>query len=222
MFREKCLQCGRKISKKYDFCPYCGTDAKSQKNKGDYGFLGQSDFNDLDMKLPFGFNTLMKPLMKELSKQMVSLDKELKKEQEDAKNKSTKVSSSFSIHIGIPGQKPIIINSGFPMGQSNLSVKKSTILNFPKIDPKKLENARNIPRKEPKTIVRRLSNGIIYEIYLPGVSSLEDINIAKLEDSLEIKALSDKEVFLKTMDITLPIKNYSFKDGILVLELGAR
>lgn len=221
MFGEKCSRCSKRVSKKYDFCPYCGINLNAESNldNGDFGFLGKDDF---DMKLPFGFKALMKPLMKELSKQMLELDKEIKREEGYYKDKAEgkRAFSNFSIHIGIPGQKPIRINS-FPLN-SNQVVRKNKFSGLPKIDSKKLDKIKNLARKEPITTVRRLSDKIIYDIGLPGVRSLEDIDIAKLEDSIEIKAIAKDCLFLKVLDVTFPLKSYSFKDEKLILNLGLR
>lgn len=224
MFGEKCPKCSKRVKSKYDFCPYCGINLNPEADldNGEYGFLGKDDLNDLGIKLPFGFNALMKPLMKELSKQMTDLDKEIKGEQKHFKEepKRTKAVKSFSIHIGIPGQNPIVLNSGNSGAQIITKNKKE--FNLPKVSDNNLESLKNLPRKEPKTNVRRLSDRIIYEIGLPGVNSLDKINISNLEDGIEIKAIGKDVIFTKMIDVSLPLKRYDFKDNLLILELGLR
>ena len=223
MFRETCPRCEKKFSKKYSYCPHCGFDRKAKKDTEDYGFLGKDEFDDLG--LPFGFKMLLKPLMKELNKQMTELDKEMKKEENEFKksNNTMKV-SNFTIHIGVPGQKSIRMNSSIPMTNINSGSRKTENLSLvlPKIDRTLLLKAKELPREEPKTIVRRLSDKVIYEISLPDVSSVNNINISKLEDSIEVKAISKKAVYTKTIDVPLPLLNYYFADGQLVLELGLK
>ena len=149
MFKKlKCPRCESKVSKGFEFCPYCGLNLIG-KEREDYGFLGK---NDLDIQLPRGFNMLLKPLMKELNKQMVELDREIKKEADKNPNKNVK--TSFSITFGTPGQKPIRIeNFGMPQHQQQVTAKKKNALNLPKISPGKLNKAKKFKRSEPLTDV---------------------------------------------------------------------
>jgi len=232
MFGKKCYKCGKKISNGYDFCPYCGMDLIGERNSetDDYGFLGKNDFkgfDDMDLKLPFGFNTLMKPLMKELVKQMGALDKELTNEKKpvNLNNKNGPFrTTSFSIHIGMPGQKPVKLissDNGRMQIESSRRVKQE-VLRLPKIADDDLVKLKNLAKKEPKTEVRRLADRIIYEIFLPEVNSLKNINISQLESAIEIKAFSDKELFVKKIEMDLQLINYSFSNERLVLELMAK
>lgn len=223
MFGNKCNKCGKRIRKSYDFCPTCGNSLNNKFN-ADYGFLGKNDIDDLDMKLPFGFNMLFKPLLKELQKQMVELDKELKKEQGGGK-KSNISHTNFSIHIKAPGQKPInLTTSDFPgMISQNESINKSRNSNvqslvLPKISRDVIDRSKDFPRKEPETSVRRLADKIVYELSVPGVPSLSGINIRKLDSAFEVKAVAKKEVFNKSISINLPLINYYFANDKLVLE----
>ena len=204
MFGEKCPKCTRKVSKKFDLCPHCGKNLVGEDSQ-DYGFLGKNDIMGDDLKLPFGFNALMKPLMKELGKQMVALDREMKKEVKEGKEfKPVTRMNGFNIHIGIPGQKPIRITSNVPMGnQMGQTQKPIAKLVLPKLDSKKLEGSKDFDREEPRTSVRRLSDRIIYEIELPNVKSMEDINISVLEDGIEIKAISDDVLFVKSINVRI-------------------
>jgi len=219
MFGEKCPRCDKRVSKKHDFCAYCGVNLNAEdSSSGNEGFLGNND--NLNFKLPFGFNALMKPLMKELSKQMLELDKELKKEQQDDnKGKKGKSVGHFNIHIGIPGQSPIKINT------NNFSPKiasEKNEFNLPKISGADFDKAKNFPREEPNTNMRRLSDRLIYEIELPEVISLDKVNISILEEGIEVKAIAKNVVYNKLLDVTLPLNKCEFKKDLLVLELGLK
>lgn len=214
MFREKCSHCEKKVSKKYEFCPHCGGNLK--EDSGDSGFLGKEDFSDMGIKLPFGFKTLMKPLMKELGKQMRELDKELKKEHGEDKPQMMK---NFSITIGAPGQKPIKLTGTNPQMNFQPKIVRGGL---PKIDESKLEKIKNLPRKEPKTNVRRLADRVIYELDVPGVVSVKDINLSQLEGGLEVKAIADKIVFSKMINVKLPLVRCSLQAEKLVLEMGLK
>ena len=223
MFREKCPRCNKGVSKKHDFCPGCGQNMKSSSE--DYGFLGKNDFEDLGIKLPFGLKALMKPLMKELTKQMADIDKELRNQNNISKDNRPKNMGNFSIHIGMPGQKPVKLNSNVNPNQNSPTMQMtnpSRKLSLPKIEDKKLEKVKKFPREEPQVSIRRLSDRVIYELDLPEVNSLSNVNIARLEDSVEVKAISKKKVFVKSIDVALPLRSYKFKDEKLTLELGLK
>mgnify|MGYP001597374344 CR=1 FL=1 len=218
MFGQRCLNCDEKISKKFQYCPHCGVNVESgDRVSNDYGFLGKSD--EMDMKLPFGFNALMKPLMKELTKQMRDLDKEIQKEEHVFNKDKKNMANSFSIHIGFPGQKPIKISSSNGL---NTQVAKKVSSNLPKISQDKLDSVKSFPREEPETNVRRFSDRVVYELDVPGVSSIGEINISKLEDSIEIKAIGKEVVYVKNIDVALPLIRYGFKNDLIVLELGLK
>jgi hypothetical protein len=224
MFGEKCPKCDGRVKKKHDFCAHCGINLNAEDNldSDDFGFLGKND--NFDMKLPFGFNALMKPLMKELSKQMLELDKELKKEQSNTSKEQPKGKSigHFSIHIGMPGSKPIKLDlgPGQPAGKQVLQTKSN--FNLPKISNEDFDKAKKYSRETPITNVRRLSDRIIYEFEIPGVSSIDKVNVSVLEEGIEIKAIGDKKVYEKLIDVELPLAKIQMKKDFLVLELGLK
>jgi len=223
MFGEKCSRCGNRVGKKHDFCHHCGLSLKGGIASEDLGFLGKSDIAEVTKDLPFMFRKMLGPLMKDLQPMMREINKqvvdEMNKQNNPNKDKN-KVVKSFSVHIGSPGQKPVKISAGnVPTAQV---VETSEGIELPKIDDKKLEKVKSLPRNEPETIIRRLSDGIIYEILLPGVKGLSEINISILEDAIEVKAIAKKEVFIKSIDVTLPVKDYNFQSEKLILELGLK
>ncbi len=236
MFRQKCVKCGKKINRKYEFCPHCGVDLRtgSLMDEKEYGFLGRNDlkeFDDLGMQLPFGFRMLMKPLMRELNKQMSELDKEAKKGGKEMNRKeipNERTFTRFDITIGMPGQKPIkIVGTGGDLAKiGNMrgiqNIQPSKQFKLPKIDSEVLKKAKKLERKEPETNIRRLADRVIYEISLPGVNSVNHINIANFEEALEIKAVSEKGVFIKNLKMKMPLLGYSFADEKLILEFVAR
>ena len=48
------------------------------------------------------------------------------------------------------------------------------------------------------------------------------ISIVKLENSIEIKAVSKKKAYIKLIPINMPITNYQLEKGKLILELEAK
>lgn len=191
----------------------------------DFGFLGKQDFEDMGIKLPFGLGMMVKPLMKELNRQMNELDKELRREQEGngGKISGKPMKTSFKIHFGMPGQMPIEISSsdrGLNIGKSGKPMKVAERMqkHLPKIDVASLKTANKLPKKEPEAIVRRLSDSIIYEIKLPGVVSINSVGIARVAAGFEIKAFSNKELFIKHIDLDLKLLDFYLSGESLVLE----
>lgn len=217
--KKKCEKCGKKIDEKYSFCPYCG-DRKDSENETDFGMLGKNDFMPLtnEIKLPFGFNAIFNSLVKNLSKEF---EEQMKQELSQGKEKKVK-KDGISISISTFGNGAPKIKVA-PMGNSNPHIQKepekTTHKNFTK---EKIKKFSELKREEPKTNIRRLSNKLVYEIEMPGVKSIEDISITKLENSIEIKAIGKEKAYAKIIPINLPIKNYGLSEGKLVLELGIK
>ena len=200
------------MEKDFRFCPYCGASYRREKDARDYGLLGRDDEEILDnINLPFGLNGLFNMLVGELGKQLKELDNEKADEKIFRKGIRINISSADGnpiIKFGeLTDKKPK------PPKKSLQAEKKQ------KFDAEKLNKIKSLPKKEPETNVRRLSNKLVYEIDLPGVKSVKDIIINKLENSIEIKAISKKIVYVKTIPINLPLLRYGFKKEKLVLEL---
>ena len=222
MFKKKeCPKCNRKIDEKYSFCPHCGQRFDSNEDD-DWGMLGKDDFfSEEKIKLPFGFNTIFNSLMRNMSKE---LNEQLGKNyfQEENNNSGKIKKDGISISISTFGNGPPKIkvtqlgNKPKKIEEIKEKVKPNTFTKD------KIKKFAELERKEPKTNIRRLSDKVVYEIEMPGVKSLEDISITKLENSIEIKALAKSRVYVKTIPINLPITDYNLSEGKLILELGIK
>lgn len=216
MFKKnKCKRCGEKLKKKYQFCPTCGSRVSSFNEK-DFGLLGTSDFVNLsnELHLPFGFNKLLNSLMKNLEVEM----KEIPFDSSLPLDKKTGISISISSKGDNKPQVKISNSSNSQKNAEKIKEKFKT----PYFNQEQILQFSKLEKQEPKTNIRRLSNKMLYEIYLPHVKSLKDISINQLESSLEIKAISKKIGYTKIIPINLPLKEYSFSKGKLVLELGLK
>ena len=216
--KKKCSKCGKRIDEKYDFCPYCGNRFNSGKEE-DWGMLGKNDFfpSGNEIKLPVGFNALFNSLIKNLSKE---LDNELRNKSFGENTK--KISKDgVSISISTFGNGPPrikVANLGNKKLNQEEVEKKFDSKIFTKEQAKKFSG---LPKEEPKTNVRRLSNKVVYEVEIPKAAA-EDVSIVKLENSIEIKAFSKNKAFKKLIPINLPIRNYKITNGKLVLELSLK
>ncbi len=200
------------------FCPYCGIDIEKEKEKKNFGFLGRNDefVSGFNLDMPFGFGKIFNSLLKQIEEQFRELDKEMEKKP-DTKFKSGGISISISTDSGEPKIK---INQFSPKKKPNEKTERKRLRKeMSKLNAKKLEK---LPKKEPETSVRRLSDKIIYEISLPGVKSLKDITINELENSIEIKAVAKDKVYFKLLPVSLPIRNYRLRSNKLILELDAK
>ena len=219
MFKKKsCKNCGNKISDKYEFCPYCG---KPFTKGEDFGMLGKNDFipSNKGIKFPMGMNMIFNSLMKNLNKQFSELNNEIRAESKPQKRPADK--KRISISISSFGNNPpeIKVNSFGNNLKLKQQIKKIPLQNLSQENLKKIST---LPKQEPLTNIRRLANKVIYEIEMPEVSSIKDILIVKLENSIEIKAIAKEKVYVKQIPINLPITNYELSQGKLILELGVK
>ncbi|MBI3623376.1 hypothetical protein HY212_04850 [Candidatus Pacearchaeota archaeon] len=218
MFNKiKCSKCGEKISGKFDFCPYCGLAVGSEDE--DWGLLGKNDYMNMKNANPFqntmlgGFSGNM--LNKMLSGAMKMLEKEMQKEMKNSKEMPMPSNTNFELYINGKRISPSNIKI---TKKENSQPKKSQISQFSQENIKKFSD---LPKLEPLTNVRRLSNKVIYEIDVPGVKSMEDISVSKLENSIEIKAVGKDKAYKKLIPINLPVKAYKLDKDKLILELGS-
>jgi len=236
MFRKKiCKRCGKKTEKDFSYCPHCGFSLiDREKEERDYGFLGKRDIADFNMfgggeiKLPFGFNTVFKKLVKEMDKQFKELDRELGKDKIKRINETENPpirKGGISINISSGDGSPVIKVRSFgnipkfkEMEKQIKDPKKET----PKISEKKAKELAKLPREEATSKVRRLSGRVIYEIELPEVKNIKDIVINQLENSIEIKAFAKNKAYFKFLPVSLPLLKYAFSKGKLTLELGEK
>lgn len=225
MFKKRqCQKCGRKIDEKYSFCPHCGHKIDYDNEGEDWGMLGKDDFATSlnEVRLPIGFNALFNSIMKNLTKEF---NEQLSRNsfQGDEKQPKKVKKDGISISISTFGNGPPKIKVTQLEEKPKIEVQEEKEKLKPNTFTKeKIKKLANLEKKEPQTNIRRLSNRVIYELELPGVKSLDDISIIKLENSIEIKAISKSKAYVKTIPINLPITNYNLSEGKLILELGIK
>jgi len=212
MFGKKsCVACNRKINKSFNFCPHCGT--RNMKLE-DYGMLGLEDNHNSHQPIiaPKRKSFMDSIIDRAMESAINMIEKDFQREEGSSQKKIPK--QNFQIMIN--GQKIDPSSLGFA------SPPKKTVSKVSKLfDEEKRKKLRELPEKEPKINVRRLSNKVLYELDIPGVNSLEDVSINQLEDSIEIKAISLKNAYKKLIPVSLPIKHYSVSRGKLTLELAS-
>ena len=210
MFKKnKCKNCGERVKESFDFCPSCG---KAIGNSDDWGMLGKNDSMDpleeLSKNMFGGIGGKM--FNKMLGSAMKMLEKELQK------NSQRDVShTKFELYINGKKIKPENIKL-----TKKPVYKKKEKMKDPSFSSDSMKKFSQLPKLEPKTSIRRLADKVVYEIEIPGVISIEDISVARLENSIEIKAVGDENAYSKLIPINLPIRKYTLSEGKLVLELA--
>jgi len=212
MIRKKCKNCGKKIRKEFNHCPYCG---RPNRNEEDWGLLGKEDFTQEFEEIPV-FNSMLNSLMKSLSKNLYKKFNEFEKEISKQPVKKRGISISIS---SFGNGKPKIKIKHF--GDDIKEKEKPKLKKLVGFSEQKAKEFASLPKEEPKTHIKRLSNKIIYEIEIPGVKKLEDISIVKLESSIEIKAIAKNKAYSKIIPLSLPIIDYNLSEDRLILELKA-
>ncbi|UZE94220.1 MAG: hypothetical protein IB618_01455 [Candidatus Pacearchaeota archaeon] len=232
MFKKKIkCRCGKKVDADFSYCPFCGRALREVKkfeedHEKEIRTIEKS-FEEA-FKMPFFIKFPFKRLIRDIDKQFREMDrtigerKNLEKMPVHTQGISIKVESS-------PDGQPVIKVRQFGPGQKiPLEIKKAKRDESEeekiKLPARKLTKAQQaklakLPKEEPQTTVRRLTDKIIYEIILPGVKSEKDIIINKLQNSIEIKAFTKNKAYFKLIPVALPIKNYYLEKDKLVLEL---
>jgi HSP20 family molecular chaperone IbpA len=220
MFDKKtCKRCGEKVSKKYSFCPNCGTPlSKKQKNE-DWGVLGEDDsIDEFDAFSNSIFGKMGGGMMnKMLNNAMKMLEKELQ-EGMKAQNPNMNNAPRTKFRLMING-KEVNLDNGNILENPKAEKAKEKKIKLNEFTNEQIKRFSKFKKIEPKTNLKRMGDKIIYEIELPGVESLKEISIIRLENSIEIKAVAKNKAYLKRILLNLPILNYNFSENMLVLEL---
>ena len=219
----------KKTSKKFDYCPHCGNSFRRQREQDDFGMLGKNDFlenTQQPIKMPLGLNKIMDSLIKQLGKQFSELDN-MNNPEQNFNNQRPNSPRGFKIQISTGKPPRIEQMNNKNMDPSIMQKDDSKKIKTPKIEqirPEKVSNKeqkrrKSLPIKDAESMVRRLSDRIVYEILVPGVSAKKEVTITKLEDGIEIRAYSKSACFFKALQIKAEILKYYLEKGRLFLEL---
>lgn len=225
MFSKKtCQRCGKKTNKDSRFCPSCGFPLKKGQNKEELGMLGENDAID-------EFESFSNPMFggisgsfmnKMLSNTMRMLEKEMQREMRSNKDNTKNQNNNLprtKIRLMING-KEIDLNNGMPMAGNPVKKEKQkpVAMKLKRFSEEQAKKFSKLPKKEPRTNLKRIADRISYEMEMPGVESIEDVSITPLENSIEMKAISKDKAYSKSIPINLPIVGYNLSDGLFVLE----
>ncbi len=224
MFKKTCSKCRKKLDKTYDFCPFCGVSQKSNFDEEDYGILGKNDIIEREEFYMGGsfmdkmFNNAFKMAEKILEKHMKELSGEMRRANLDEQKIENELPNNLDIQFFVNGRRV------FPNKKEvkEIESRPNQLKIENKVSHERMNKLLNLPREEPVSKMKRVDGRIIYELATPGVDNIEDVLINQLENSIEIKAISNKKIYSKTLNLKLPILGYKLVKGNLVLELAAK
>lgn len=202
----QCAMCNSKINKKYSFCPHCGNSLSNPEDEQrEFGLLGRQDaqtdeFAQQSFAAPATFTdkmlgSLMNSLMKNLDRQFRDIEK----------NNQNNIPRGIQIKIGMSPAMP-------------RKKKYSTRQVQAQITEKQMQKMSTLPRTAAKTSIKRIGDRVIYELNTPGLVSPNDVFVSKLESGYEIKALSDKKIYVNSLPVNLPIHSFAIDNGKLYVE----
>jgi len=224
MFKKRCPACDRKIDRKFDFCPYCSAPLKNIKK--DYGLLGKSDA-DLNSLLakpnPKNASFMDKIMTSAITGALKVFEKEFRQlEEQERKARENQPSINPNLQLFINGRRiPISNQEAQTINEEEIDedgIKTKIIKKAPKISEETIKKSINLPRKEAKTKLTRLKDRVLYELDTPGIDSLNNVIVNQLENSIEVKAYTERIVYIKTLNVKLPLVSYSIRPDKLLLE----
>jgi len=201
MLKKRCSSCEKKIDRSFRFCPWCGKPTKKIRQE-DYGMLGFDDEIEQTIQDSFSFfggglGNIFNQLTKQISKELQNLDSE-------------KQRKPRGIEIRFSTGKPI-----------QRIIRDSEVKNpqIEEIDDYERERRNGLPLEVAESKIRRLPEGVVYEISAPGIKSKQDVSILRMENSLEIRAYSKDKCYTKTIPIKVDVLKYGVKDGKVLVQI---
>lgn len=202
---KECQKCKSRIEDKFSFCPYCGlSTVNKEKEMKDFGILGSRDINEgefLQSNIPrinLGmmdriFSSLVSSLMKTMEQQINDFD-------------------SAEIENYPNGVRIKIENTPYKRKQKPARAIRRSLTS------EQIKKMSELPRVKAKTTMRRIGDKIIYELNAPGISSTEDVFLAKLESGYEIKAIGDRKIYVNSLPVNLPLTAVSLQNDKVFIE----
>lgn len=243
----RCPNCGNGIERGWSYCPKCGARFRRDFLSSVFGdIFGRMDreFREMDKMMEKNIEALdLSPFFqarpfrdfRPLQKARPKTNLHFRPFRASASGEPQ--GSGFSIRITRSGGMPPKVSVRTfgsvdrdmvrDQVESRLGVKGLESVDAP---PKTMDagRLRESPGREPKSVeepkteVRRLDGRVLVSLEMPGVKSLNDINIMELEDSLEVKAIAGDKAYFKIL--TKPgqfrLTNRGFSGGVLHLEFS--
>lgn len=203
----KCPNCGYDTEEGWDYCPRCGFK------------LGGRRFSDIFSRVEKGFGEMDR-----------SFDKNFEVFDISPFFRKSPKGSGFTVRITqSTGKKPRVdIRTYGDVDRKRVEEKLKIMgLSSKSGTPGEggiTERKRELPgiTEEPRTEVKRIGDRIVVDMEMPGIKGEKEIEISPLENSIEVKAVSDEKAYFKIL--TKPpdsrIIEKEFSKGKLHIEFG--
>jgi len=193
-WKKSCSFCGYKLNNDWNFCPNCGRPVKG-----------------------LSIDDMFKDMFEDIEKEFERIDKMFKIEPMTMKNSNVKGGSlHITIQSGTGMQPKIEVKTTGDYKKLEPEIKRK--LGISEIKEEQPRKAKITEEPEAKKIVEK--GKTIIKIDLPGVKSEDDIEVKRLEQSIEIKAFAGDKAYFKLIPIPENAKiNKKFKDGVLEIEI---
>ncbi|MEM5766552.1 MAG: zinc-ribbon domain-containing protein [Candidatus Aenigmatarchaeota archaeon] len=211
MFRKKvCSNCGEKIKEEWNFCPYCGEEVgmrRIQERKRAASF--ESFFGSIDKE----FERINKMLLGDFFK--------LPSFKIRPNIKDGSVSITIRSGTGMKPKVDVRTYGEYKKLEPELKRRLGVTPAIEEVEEEKREVKVSKVTEEPESEIQTVGDKWIISIKLPGVKSKEDIEIKKLEQSIEVKAFADNKTYFTLIPIPNGvITSKKFKNGVLKIEIG--
>ncbi len=243
---KKCPKCGKEVKDSWKFCPNCGEELISDKSitKGVGTKSGRVKSGQRSTLFPSPFKIFLggpfKSIFDDVEKEFERIDKafafdsfdNLEIDKRDLRKRPRMKGGGISITIRSgTGMRPVVEvrTSGDykriePEIKRKLGVRPAIeeVEDTDKVVGVKKKVRRKPPKvtEEPEAKIKTIGNKKIVSIKLPDVKSEDDINVRRLEQSVEIKAFAGDKVYFKLIPISKhAYVSKKFKDGILKIEI---
>lgn len=214
LFKKKCSDCKKKVNKKFSYCPWCGysfdNNTRAAPSEQDWGMLGNNDKSakiENQVKLPFGFNGIINTLMKQIEKDLANIDPNAVE--------GSSMPNKFKIQISTGAPKVQVVNQNNNENVVEKQIKEPVEI----VSEQERKRRAGLERIDAKSTIRRLPEGVVYEIETPGVKSNKDVIFTKLEKSLEIKAYSQDKCYVKIIPMKVEILGIVVKNEKIFLKV---
>lgn len=197
----ECRKCGSRMEKNWDFCPACGSGQKGQQDN-----IFSMDFSET-------FNRIAKQLMEEMEQSRKALEKNFEVMDITPLFNMPKT-RGFTIRINSSGGERPKISVG-TFGDVNKSEINKELREMG-IRPQQAGSKKDLigptfrriyqvgkkapeVTEEPTARVTPLPAGVMVYIDMPGIKSLNEVEIKELPSSVEVKAFVGKKAYFKIL-----------------------
>lgn len=230
--KERCRNCSSETNKNWEFCPNCGEEL-NEKSRPQRIVNPFAAFGNIGGFADFGqiFNQMEKQ-MAEMDRAFAESPREMMRQPKGFKIVNPR-GGGISISIIQAGGRPPQINvktSGeFRQMEPEIKRELGAEVEAP-VSARARHPALAFENKlskinetaEPETEIKKIDGKVSYTIRLPDVKKVDDIQIKRLPNSIEVRAVCGNKMYFKLFEApqNLGIVEKSFKSGVLNIVLG--